>query len=86
MATEQIGARRPDGMSVGAATTDKISVYGVTPIVQRSGSAQAAVTTTAATSTTPYGYSAAAQADAVVTLVNELRAALIAFGVIKGSA
>jgi hypothetical protein len=86
MTTEQIGARTPDGMSFGNAITDKISMYGVTPIVQRSGAAQAAVTTTAATSTTPYGYGTAAQADAIVTLVNELRAAAIAIGQIKGSA
>ena len=76
----------PDGTSLGQTTADKVSLYGVTPIVQRSGAAQAAVTTTAATSTTPYGYSTAAQADALVTLANELRAGLIALGAIKGSA
>jgi len=51
----------------------------------RSGAAQAAVTTTAATSTSPYGFSAAAQADAIVTLVNEIRATLVACGIMKGS-
>ncbi len=76
----------PDGQTFGNSTTDKISFYGKVPIVQRSGSAQAQVTTTAATSTTPYGYSTSAQADAVVTLVNEIRAALVAIGIIKGSA
>ncbi len=59
---------------------------GIAPVGMRSGSAQAAVTTDAATSTTPYGFSTAAQADAIVTLVNEMRAALIAVKVIKGSA
>lgn len=75
-----------DGTTLGQDTSDKISFYGVTPIVQRSGAAQAAVTTTAATSTTPYGFSSAAQADAIVTLVNELRAWAVAIGGIKGSA
>lgn len=81
-----IGNGNPDGCTFGASTTELVSFYGVTPIAQRSGAAQAAVTTTAATSTTPYGFSTAAQADAIVTLVNELRAALVALGAIKGSA
>ena len=59
---------------------------GTIPVGVRAGAAQAAVTTTAATSTTPYGFAAAAQADAIVTLVNELRAALVAAGIITGAA
>lgn len=74
------------GNSWGSATSQKTSVYGVTPIVQRVGAAQAAVATTAATNVGPFGYTTAAQADAIVTLVNELRAAMVAFGIIKGSA
>jgi len=38
------------------------------------------------TSTNPYGFSTSTQANAIVTLVNELRAALVASGLIKGSA
>jgi len=74
-----------DILGIGNAVTDKIGFYGVTPIVQRSGSAQGAVPTTAATSTTPFGYSEA-QANAIVALVNELRAWAVAMGAIKGSA
>ncbi len=74
------------GYDMGQSITDKIGFYGLaTPIIQRSGSAQAAVTTTAATSTAPYGYATAAQADAVVTLANELRAALVALNLIAGA-
>jgi hypothetical protein len=51
----------------------------------RAGAAQAAVATTAATNSSPYGYSQA-QADAIVALVNELRAAMVAAGLIKGAA
>ena len=76
----------PDGIMIGASSTSKIGMYGATPVAQRSGAAQAAVTTTAATSTTPYGFSTSAQADAIVALINELRAACIAAGTIKGSA
>jgi UDP-N-acetyl-D-mannosaminuronic acid transferase (WecB/TagA/CpsF family) len=74
-----------DGYSVGQSATDKVGFYGATPVAQRAGAAQAAVTTTAATSTTPFGYSEA-QANAIVALVNEMRAALVALGIIKGAA
>lgn len=86
MAVEVIGNGAPDGTTLGRAITEKISVYGVTPVTQRAGAAQAAVATTGATNATPYGFTTAAQADAIVTLVNELRAALVAVGVIKGAA
>jgi nucleoside permease NupC len=101
------GDDNPDGVSVGQSTSDKVSFYGVTPIVQRSSSNQAAVATTAITapattasiSTAHYGYTST-QADAIsaavanlvtrvaanTTLVNELRAALVALGAIKGAA
>lgn len=75
----------PDGIVVGQSASDKVGFYGVTPVAQRAGAAQAAVTTTAATSSTPFGYSQA-QADAIVALVNEMRAALVAAGLIKGAA
>lgn len=71
---------------VGLSASDSIGFYGVTPVSQRSGSAQDSVTTTAATSTSPYGFSTAAQADGIVTLLNECRATLAALGLMKGSA
>ena len=74
------------GSKIGTATSQKIGFYNVTPIVQPSGASQAAVATTAATNTTPYGYTTAAQADALVTLVNKIRTDLVSLGLIKGSA
>lgn len=74
------------GTKIGTATTQKIAFHNSTPVAQRAGAAQAAVSTTGATSTTPFGYTTAAQADAIVTLVNEIRAALVEKGIIKGSA
>lgn len=85
MAVKQLSDGGADGVSLGQSNTDKVSFYGVTPVAQRSGSAQAAVATTAATSSTPYGYSQT-QADAIVALVNEMRATLVAAGLMKGSA
>lgn len=86
MAVEHLSKGNDDGTTLGQATTDKISFYGVTPIAQRAGAAQAAVGTTAATTSTPWGYGSSTQADAIVSLVNELRAAAVALGLIKGAA
>jgi len=52
----------------------------------RASSAQAAVDTDAAFSTASnFGFTAT-QADAIITLINELRTACVAAGIIKGSA
>lgn len=72
--------------------------YGASPIAQPSGSAQAAVATTAittaaiTTTTNAYGYATTTQAnniaviaDACRTLVNKLRSDLVTLGLIKGS-
>lgn len=74
------------GVKIGLSTTDKLAFHGSDPVAQRSGSAQAAVVTTTATNSTPYGYATSAQANAIVTLVNELRAAMVEKGLIKGGA
>jgi len=97
MASKQLSDARTDGVLVGQSTTDLVGFYGTTPIVQRSGSAQAAVATstitTAATTTSPWGFATSTQADAIAaqvvllrTLTNELRAAQVAVGLIKGAA
>ena len=74
------------GTKIGTATNEKLAFHNSTPVIQKASAAQAAVATTGAVNTTPYGYTTAAQADAIVTLVNELRAALVEKGLIKGSA
>ncbi len=74
------------GSLIGQFTNDKFAFHGAIPVIQRASAAQAVVATTAATNTTPYGFTTAAQADAIVTLVNELRAAIVQKGLIKGSA
>ena len=95
------------GTKIGTAVATKLGFHNSTPVIQRAGAAQAAVTstvgaavvTTAATITTPYGY-AQDQADAIVAnvntlrvdllatvaLANECRAALVEKGLIKGAA
>lgn len=74
------------GMQIGTATSQKLAFYGSTPIIQRSGAAEAAVITTASTQTTPFGYATQAQADAIITLINEMRTTLVNLGLFKGSA
>ena len=80
----QVSRASSGGYEVGQSITDLVGFYGTAPIAQRAGAAQAAVTTTASTSTSPFGYTQA-QADAIVALVNELRAAAVASGLIKGA-
>ena len=67
--TVALGQGSPN--QIGTAATSLVGFYGATPIVQRTKAT--AVATTAATSTTnAYGYTTAAQADAIVTAVNAI--------------
>jgi hypothetical protein len=82
---EFLGNKSPDGTVVGQSTSDLVAFHGSTPVDQRSGAAQAAVATTGVTQSSPYGFATAAQGDAVVALVNEIRAALVEKGLIAGA-
>jgi len=64
----------------------EIKAGGTWPTGQRASANQAAVATTAAVSSSPWGFSTSTQANAIVTLVNEIRTSLIAAGVMKGKA
>jgi hypothetical protein len=72
------------GTKIGTAVTQKLGFFNATPVVQPASAAQAAVVTTAA-ATSSYGYTEA-QANAIVTLLNRLRADLVTLGLIKGAA
>jgi|GEM_PF-3432504 len=74
---EYIGIGR-DGSSLGADTSDKISLYGKTPIIQRSGAAQA-------TSLVGTASSADVNTDLKAAVI-EIMNTLTAIGVWKGSA
>ena len=72
-----------------ATLSTTIASGGTWPTGQRASANQAAATTTAAVSVSTsdhWGYATSAQADGIITLVNELRLACIAAGIIKGSA
>lgn len=79
-------SENPDGHMIGQTADSKVGFYGQTPAAQRASADQAAVTTTAATTSTPWGFSTSAQANGIVTLVNEIRATLVATGLMKGGA
>ncbi len=84
MAAMQISDGRPDGATIGASASEKISFYGVTTVIQPTSTA--AVTTTGATSTTnAYGFTTAAQADAIVSQLNDVIAKLTTIGILSAT-
>jgi hypothetical protein len=83
MPVRQLSDGNPDGTVLGQSAGDLIAFYNATPIPQRSGAAQAAVPTTAPTNSAPYGFGQA-QAAAILTLLNEIRATLVTLGLMKG--
>ena len=89
------------GHMEGTTATQLISFHGATPVAQRAGAAQDAVTATvganiaaftdppsAGEMTTLVSFANALKADnaRLIVLTNELRAALVAKGLIKGAA
>lgn len=87
------------GLAIGSATTQKIGLYGVTPVAQRSGADQTALTDSTGGTASDAELAAIGATNSgdvsgdinnnfakVAELVNELRAALVALGAIKGSA
>lgn len=78
MGVEYIGNGNPDGTCVGLTTTEKVAFYGSTPIVQRSGAAQA-------TSLVATASSADVTTDVKAFLI-EVGNTLVALGLWKGSA
>lgn len=98
MASPVINPLTPDGVNFGQSITDKIGFYGLTtPIAQRAGAAQAAITdasggTGAATNgmlTLTGTYNSTILANGFATIIaqtNELRAALVALNLVKGAA
>jgi len=73
------------GTKIGTATSQKLGFWNVTPVAQPTSANQAAVATTAATNVAPYGFTTAAQADGIITLLNQIRSDLVSVGIIKGS-
>lgn len=78
MAVKQHSDARPDGQSIGQSASDLIGFYGETPVAQRSNIADVATSTitTAATSTTPFGFATSTQANNIAAIVDDTRTKL----------
>ena len=80
------------GTKIGTSVSEKLAFHNSTPVSQRAGAAQAAVTATTialaagATPTKAEYDVVVARVNALTTLTNELRAALVEKGIIKGAA
>lgn len=73
------------GTQIGTAASQKIGFWGVTPVVQQSLTSFAAATTAAVTTAAGiYGFTTAAQAAGIISLVNQIRAIAIAEGLAVG--
>ena len=70
------------GTRIGDTATSLVGFYGATPIAQPA-SGGTAVTTTAASTSSPWGFTTSTQANAIVTLVNDLQAVLVSLGLIS---
>lgn len=82
MSVKQISDGGPDGTTLGQSASDLIAFHGKTPCDQ--AAATTAPASTAATNSTPYGYSQA-QADAIVTWIRAVDAALKEKGLIASA-
>jgi hypothetical protein len=81
MTVDYIGNGNDDGTDFGQSTSDKIGFYGLTtPIAQPT--VTAACLTTAATTTTPYGFTTLAQANSLTQCVYDMRTRLVALGLL----
>jgi hypothetical protein len=78
MAVRQLSDGSPDGQSLGQSTSDKVSLYGVAPVAQRAGAAQATSLVGTASST--------AVDTNLKAAVIEIMNTLAALGAWKGSA
>ena len=77
-----LGDNNPDGNTVGRTGTDKAGFHGA---AATQAALVAAVAATGASNSSPYGYTTAAQANDLVTLVNAMRTALINHGIMAAS-
>lgn len=72
---------------IGASTPAVVGFHAATPTSQRAGAAQATADATACVaSAVGFGFLSSAVYNSWVTLINELRAAMVAKGLIKGAA
>lgn len=70
--------------TVGTSATSLVAFYGVTPIVQPTNAAQAALTSTTATAA-GFGFTSTTAFTAFIAQLENIRASLVLLGLLKGS-
>lgn len=81
MALRELSDANADGTRLGQSSSDKLGFYGLaTPVVRPSVTAYA--TTTAATNSSPYGFTTSTQANALNTWAVQADAALRGLGLV----
>lgn len=83
MAIKELSDGNPSGTRLGQSATDLVGFHGATPSDQRAYTAD--VSTSVATQTSPFGFATSAQADGVVSLLNEIAATLREKGIMASS-
>ncbi len=84
MANElQVSDGRPEGTKIGQSAADLVAFHGATPVAQ--ASVLTPVGTTAATSSSPVGFSTTTQANDIVTQLNAVILALKNKGILAAS-
>jgi hypothetical protein len=79
---EQLSANTDDGCQIGISASEKVAFFGVTPTTQPTNAAQAALTLTTAGA---IGFNTTAGFLAMVAQLENIRASLVALGLLKGS-
>lgn len=86
MAIDQVTRNPPDGTIIGQSSTDKLGFYGLaTPVVRRSGTAQASIGPYTTTQTSAFGFSTSAMINEVLAQLKEVRDTLVAYGLWAGA-
>lgn len=80
---ERLDYGSADGCQIGGAATDKVGFFGTAPAAQPANAAQAALTATTAGS---IGFATTAGFVAMVAQLENIRASLVALGLLKGAA
>jgi hypothetical protein len=79
---EQIGEGCPDGLTIGGSATEKVSLYGVAPVVQQTA-VNALTGSTAAVSSSAWGFASSTVATIVIQDVHDMHNALVNLGILN---
>ncbi len=78
-----VGFGNENGDNLSGSTSVEVGFYGIPPVSQQAIGATAG--TTAATSTTPWGFATSTQANAAINLLEAIRAKTILVGLFKAA-